>query len=1275
MTTSLTGTKDLGLPQDAASTRFGFLGTDKLIPTKHHNPCDICYNTSGKCREVNDLRLCMHYIDRETIPGYVFVGVSKDGLWGLWVVDKGRSASAEEQAQWRLEQYIRQQQRQEAEALQQAQVMPAAERDRHYRRMQKLLTLHPLDRADLHRRGLSDEEIEAGGFVSVEKWQKLPEEFPTNLPGIQIDGRSLNVSGAGYLCPILNQKGELVAWQLRLRDSKDGRYRWLSSRTQKLPYGQSPHLPNGELPLAVFLPEHATTEAIAMVEGTGAKPFITSNRLGIITIGAAGGQFSSSPKTLRSTLKKVMAEQGTNRIRFFPDAGSLTNLSMLRRYGAAWKVAEEAGGLIEVGWWGQESKGDPDIDELEAPQEVVFITPAEFLAKAPENIRRQINTVTRSVAGEPDKAEYALYRTAEEERARVEAAQRQQKEMEYLERCLTNSSQSPPNLSQQDSSDPKPSEVPVDPAAGAIALYDQRNDGRLEMSVSLDTIPTVEEWINRGRPTLIFKPEERVMGCVQLVLNGFRYVLLKDTVGGGKSRTAGEFFKDWDQVESILKDKYPEQWKGFYAAGDYRRPSHEFLEAIPEAVSGAGEMLDESKRTPLNNPYRRRAKTGETPDIPGLCIHEEPYQELNAQGFTTGRGHDSPFCQNCPQLQDCPYLEALDRQKNEPVLRTHLSKISVEEGENAIAFIDEAGREIKDMVTREAPISAIDRELGELLRAAPQFYREVAPVLKAIKQGIERAMEEQGTYGLPHRELMAFLPDRVELERLLMEAYWQPNQPPNPWEIPSLNEIAGRLQRVIRHDIEAQLNQAPYPKERIALVTQCLTIGVLPRLLRAIDGRTPVDVSITDKKIRFRYRDRRHEKTIAKLRTAFLMDATPDTQELAHNLGISANDILCITSPEPSFENLTFKVVKGFGKAGRNREHFEEKGKDTAESHYSLMTRIKKLVGKVANDAWAENPNQRIGILDLKAFIDRYHDLPGSQGFLMGYHFHDGRNTNRFKECSILFSVGSPVENIGDLLSQWHLRTGQCHTVESAPAAFWAWVNRRVTTELIQEGGRSRAQHRPQEAIVHYILTDLSTSQMEAIAQYFPGCRVEEVNAYDICPEAAPKGEQTRRGTWEAIAQAIRAGTKPTISEVASQVGVSKSRISQILSPDGGFRVIVQSLIRLYEALNNQTKLSDLLPEQVIMAYEVFPTLVKDLESGADPEEALEEFLDAAEQLGYESFEAVFRDEVMLSAIAVIHLTRLIGFFLTFLPRPFLERLKLIHPLNPDPLPHCPGDR
>lgn len=353
----------------------------RFIPTKPHNPCPICSDLRGKCRQSGSLRLCMTLTDgRETVPGFKFLGLTKDGLWGKWIEQDDGSWNEADRLRWRKAQNQKRQRQAAREAEQRAIALSARERDRLNRALLEQLTLDPRDRADLQRRGFQNEAIERSQFRSVEPYQKLALPLSQHLPGVQANSRSLNVSGAGYLCPVRDKDGLIVAFQLRLRNpGEGGRYRWLSSRTEKRENAPTPHLWNGELPLAVFRPETLQQRAIALVEGTGPKPALTCDRLGMVTLGAAGGQFASSPNTWKATLEQLSQElQGSQAIWFFPDAGAVANPQVCRQYQQTWALLAEWGYEVQIGWWGQICKTQPDVDELADLAAIDWITVQEF---------------------------------------------------------------------------------------------------------------------------------------------------------------------------------------------------------------------------------------------------------------------------------------------------------------------------------------------------------------------------------------------------------------------------------------------------------------------------------------------------------------------------------------------------------------------------------------------------------------------------------------------------------------------------------------------------------------------------------------------------------------------------------------------------------------------------------------------------------------------------------------------------------------------------------
>ncbi|NER29092.1 MAG: hypothetical protein F6J89_16010 [Symploca sp. SIO1C4] len=401
---------------------------NKFTPTNRHNPCPICGDTSSRCREKRgndqDLWLCMDNAGArkgEIINDHICVGVTRDGLWGEFVehnqIIKSRDYLSE--ALRRRERLRRKEEREakkkREEATKKAAELSAAERDRCYREILEQLDLAESDRRDLDQRGFTEEQITACGFKSVNQWQKVEGDFPSNLPGLGREN-SLITPAAGYLCPVRDIDGLIVGMQLRKRYPKpdQGRYGWLSK-------GGNYRL-NGEPPLNLVLPERLGSFRIGIIEGTGAKPFLAAHRLGIPAIGAAGGMHGSSPEALKQmvqqlqeALRRIAEAVGAKRSRkdeqrieisshleawvgrmiqdfdhlllpkplpgqkkkkfsievaFFPDAGSVENPNVMRQIERTASALKEIRCYPRVGWWGQESKKNSrDVDEI-SPDEL-----------------------------------------------------------------------------------------------------------------------------------------------------------------------------------------------------------------------------------------------------------------------------------------------------------------------------------------------------------------------------------------------------------------------------------------------------------------------------------------------------------------------------------------------------------------------------------------------------------------------------------------------------------------------------------------------------------------------------------------------------------------------------------------------------------------------------------------------------------------------------------------------------------------------------------------
>lgn len=352
-----------------------------LRATNRNNPCQVCGDITGKCRHNNETGdyLCMINAEAkkfEIINGYKCIAHTKDNMWAIFTehVENHRYSPNFKKA--RIETKPKENDNLKISTL--------SELEKHdqYSKLLDELSLHPLDHADLKRRGFTDDEIKLNNFKSVSKYQMLTGSYSFELPGLN-NSNQINVKGDGYLCPIRNYDGLLVGFQIRLRNSEQGRYRWLSGQV-------SPHLEvNGknELPLAVFKPS-TNPIGIAIVEGVGTKAFYTSQRLNYLVIGAAGGQHTGSPEQLKNYIQKAVDEYGNLPITIFPDHNwALDNNVKNRLLATIDFLKSNSSQQILIGDWNQLTKNQPDIDEISTGFGIRYLSVEAFCKKYKEVLK------------------------------------------------------------------------------------------------------------------------------------------------------------------------------------------------------------------------------------------------------------------------------------------------------------------------------------------------------------------------------------------------------------------------------------------------------------------------------------------------------------------------------------------------------------------------------------------------------------------------------------------------------------------------------------------------------------------------------------------------------------------------------------------------------------------------------------------------------------------------------------------------------------------------
>ena len=348
-------------------------------------PCPVCDSDSGKCRGKEDSGkeyiLCMTFADvrkGQIENGYKCIKSSNNGYQhnsATFVLDTSQEWTEQQRQEWRSNNALKKAAAKLEDKAKRENSLTADQRHKEYSKILDSLKLDINTVSDLKKRGFTEDEINDCGFVSVEAWHKLPFAVDRRLPGISAKN-SLIVSGDGYLCPLTNYDGQKVALQLRLHnpdDSDSGRYRWVSSSAQTLALDVDGTLEN---PLTVLKPENPT--GISIVEGTGAKPYLASKRLNNIVIGAAGGQFAGSPKLLEEYLRRASEDVGSKEVTIYTDAADILNKSVITRWEQVAQLIISFGYDVKFAWWGQISKTDSDIDELEDLSIINFINLDEF---------------------------------------------------------------------------------------------------------------------------------------------------------------------------------------------------------------------------------------------------------------------------------------------------------------------------------------------------------------------------------------------------------------------------------------------------------------------------------------------------------------------------------------------------------------------------------------------------------------------------------------------------------------------------------------------------------------------------------------------------------------------------------------------------------------------------------------------------------------------------------------------------------------------------------
>lgn len=1196
----------------------------KPIPTKRHNPCPVCGDTKGKCRELPDnpdLFLCMEVLDAAAVPpGFKFRGLSKDGIWATITRDRG-DGDVDSYQRWLQEWRILKQQRLQQEKNRLARLLDEGERDRNIRKILHQLNLDQKHRDDLYRRGLSDELVASGMFRSVEQWQQLDREVSHHLAGVAISGRSLTHAQSGYLCPIWNSQQQIIGWQLRVDDPKEdeGKYRWPTSATKKRPHGSTAHLCSGELPLTYCVPKAGVstdsilTEYIALAEGI-LKPWVLAQKRQQIVIGAAGGNHAGSPQTLRRYLDDASTKlNGTKKVLLYADAGAAHNRHVVTQYRRTYKLLKSWGYTMRVAWWGQLTKDCADPDEYSGSVEAIAWAQFEALARNPDSFWDDIKKYLGRIARVLQQAK--SFDQPQQKRRHGQPAPRQ-------------------------------------------SLQQPQSQLAIATDKLVKFIDCQEYCQQAGLPYVVARygqREDRLAVWQRAVAKGWQHILDRSAPGLGKSHAVGEALPEDFGLKHL-----------WYLANDHRNPTTLTVEQnyFDLPVRHNGLVVDESRSTPANKPYLVHPTSIEATDVKmvqGNCHRYHLFQWLRQKNIAGIEGGDSPICQSCHLLNACRSgsgkgygfrhlrMEALQKSR----LRAHPDSIPAPADyiyTDCGMFWDEASVVLRSLDAINVTQADFDRAIGELALKLPAIMPVLQPMLTALRslwwaqygeQPLWSAMVNVELLPKPRygwddtaiRKMLPPVPENIQQIADEVEVALAPNleslaQQPDGIALSSVEQewkgAARQFNMIARQeryrDLTAELEQMP--------------LNWLVPLLRIWGGGEVGYLRFDRGLLSIGTRNWRYVDVATSAKFNIYLDGTVEPQVLAAKLGIGVDEILVIEQEIPTYENIEIVHVTDMGVLGRDR-------RDTMNVRLAaLKDALKKI-----------HPDMR--------FIERKQYAEAGDG----YHFRDSRGVNHFLNATVLASIGIPYPNISVLAAEYQVLTGRPAILDeindgsdgagkastsegkllggkeertvgegrlilgdngAVEMTFQDYINACVRAEILQEIGRLRSHLRLDEHLKYYFVADYD---LGFVRQLLPGVRVVERSAVEIATAAGTTKQRTIWSLTKLFSQIVRQGEKPTQQAIAGLAAgtedkMSQGRISQVCREFGGWSVFNKLLQTLLSSFASKYHTEHLLDADALWAKDVYLPL---LASAGDisPTEVAKEVISTVEVFGWRVFRQI----------------------------------------------------
>jgi len=1039
-------------------------------------PCPVCGSESSKCKVSKDnqmIVMCMTFHQGDRVPGWRHIKESSSN-WALWIEEK--HSEDYDREEWRRLSEARQQHR----LLETRKVLSEAERSRFWRQVFDQLTLDKKDRDHLRNRGLSDFEIEEGGFVSAQAEQRLEGYFPKNFSGTWYKSNTkschLATHSDGFMAPIWNAKKQIVGAQIYTY-KEENKYVWLSY-TPKGSKNSLGVLPSNELPLAVHCPVQPCLDMILYTEGTIIKPFIASRRFNAWTIGAAGGLFGQ--RNLHSILKDIQKEIGSKvfgKIRHVltPDAAAITNPHVVTGYRKLNESLKALGLQLEIAWWKQYDKTDADVDEIDVDcTSIDYRSFDSFVGESDRLIKR--NKLAE------ERLKNQLYK--------VDNRSFKPLSQEYL--------------------------VPYYP-------------GCLSLSTDAQAQCNDQQTITSG-DYLLTTPEHQLAFYEEAERLGYGIVLNRCPPGWGKSFWGGKLA----QVLKLGKANDETVLYAYYTQQS-RCPSTETVESnfAPLTIRHTGMIADRHRKTALGQPFYRILKASDPRSaeivVESNCQHSQMFAVLAAKGhdYRNVNGDENPICQNCTMVDECKasgyrYQRKRDlgsnddgTQAQEVAIRLHPASASnwmdgyeftipnskkkgFIPGFSKVIAIWEEAETLLAPVIQTITRDELDFCWRHLERSKLAIHKKLAP----FREAIDLMMSNPPTWGYETSDVRAALDAIIAWDEILLTS--------SEWQ---------QIKKVFEPDISKAMFLGQVNYELLSSSPSSALVDLIGwwKLWTEDSSRTAIRVG--ERTITL---TRPPERMVGLINNQasfnVFLDATMDRNVLAAKLGVDPGEILVCTALEPE-SNVKRLRVTGFGRNNRDRaestdtrlKRLKETLPDYLAKRYELQSRV-KIVSETTN---------AVDISDeLVVEVADYLNKREEHGAKIG-HMSNSRGTNEVAGCDVLIVHGLPTPNMGAIKDEFYTLNTELFSADE-------YYRYRIASEVTQLDKRNRASRYNGWFYVVYVTTDS-----------LPFEDVEDVTIDEINPDAsALKLSHTR--ILEVGREMVKRGIKLTQTELATRLGVSE---------------------------------------------------------------------------------------------------------------------------------------